>query len=37
MISHSIIGMDGYAPPEEILKASPQANQAVTSGAGGLF
>nr|WP_299502804.1 penicillin-binding protein 1A [uncultured Rhizobium sp.] len=33
----SVIGMDGYAPPEEILKASPQANQAVTSGSGGLF
>ena len=28
----SIIGMDGYAPPEEILRESPQANQAVTSG-----
>ncbi|QLF70170.1 penicillin-binding protein 1A [Peteryoungia desertarenae] len=33
----SIIGMDGYAPPEEILRDSPQANQAVTSGSGGLF
>jgi penicillin-binding protein 1A len=33
----SVIGMDGYVPPEEILKASPQANQAVTSGSGGLF
>ena len=33
----SIIGMDGYAPPEEILRESPQANQAVTSGSGGLF
>ena len=31
----SIIGMEGYAPPEEILRDSPQANQAVTSGAGG--
>ncbi len=35
--SLSIIGMDGYAPPEEILRDSPQANQAVTSGSGGLF
>ncbi|MGV1792677.1 PBP1A family penicillin-binding protein [Rhizobium lusitanum] len=25
------------APPEEILRTSPQANQAVTSGSGGLF
>ncbi|KPF43038.1 penicillin-binding protein 1A [Rhizobium sp. AAP43] len=33
----SVIGMDGYAPPEEILRESPQANQAVTSGSGGLF
>ena len=33
----SIIGMDGYAPPEEILRDSPQANQAITSGSGGLF
>ncbi|THV25509.1 penicillin-binding protein 1A [Peteryoungia ipomoeae] len=35
--SLSVIGMDGYAPPEEILRESPQANQAVTSGSGGLF
>lgn len=35
--SFSVIGMDGYAAPEEILRDSPQANQAVTSGAGGLF
>ncbi|MHA7970747.1 penicillin-binding protein 1A [Rhizobium sp. CAU 1783] len=33
----SVIGMEGYAAPEEILRDSPQANQAVTSGAGGLF
>jgi penicillin-binding protein 1A len=33
----SVIGMDGYVAPEEILRESPQANQAVTSGAGGLF
>ncbi|NML73962.1 penicillin-binding protein 1A [Rhizobium sp. S-51] len=33
----SVIGMEGYAAPEEILRESPQANQAVTSGAGGLF
>lgn len=35
--SLSVIGMEGYAPPEEILRESPQANQAVTSGSGGLF
>ncbi|GEO86447.1 MULTISPECIES: penicillin-binding protein 1A [Alphaproteobacteria] len=33
----SVIGMENYAAPEEILRESPQANQAVTSGAGGLF
>ncbi|TCN28187.1 penicillin-binding protein 1A [Sinorhizobium americanum] len=34
----SVIGdLDEYAPPEEILKNSPQANQAVTSGSNGLF
>ncbi|MBW8301636.1 MAG: penicillin-binding protein 1A [Hydrogenophaga sp.] len=33
----SVIGMEGYVAPEEILRESPQANQAVTSGAGGLF
>ena len=33
----SVIGMDEQLPPEEILKTSPQAQQAVTSGAGGLF
>lgn len=33
----SVIGMEEYAAPEEILRESPQANQAVTSGAGGLF
>ncbi|WP_425665472.1 penicillin-binding protein 1A [Sinorhizobium fredii] len=34
----SVIGdLDEYAPPEEILRNSPQANQAVTSGSNGLF
>ncbi len=33
----SVIGMDGMMEPEEILRTSPQANQAVTSGAGGLY
>ncbi|MFT4159145.1 penicillin-binding protein 1A [Shinella sp.] len=33
----SVIGGDEYATPEEILKSSPQANQAVTGGSGGLF
>ncbi|MBW8321005.1 MAG: penicillin-binding protein 1A [Rhizobium sp.] len=33
----SVIGMEEYVAPEEILRESPQANQAVTSGAGGLF
>ena len=35
--SYMVIGADGAMAPEEILKASPQANQAVTSGGGGLF
>ncbi|MGO4353807.1 penicillin-binding protein 1A [Rhizobium sp. RAF36] len=35
--SFSVIGMDGTMAPEEILKTSPQANQAVQSGAGGLY
>ncbi|TCL70505.1 penicillin-binding protein 1A [Rhizobium sp. BK251] len=35
--SLSVIGMDSTMAPEEILKTSPQANQAVQSGAGGLF
>ncbi|MCO5730587.1 penicillin-binding protein 1A [Rhizobium sp. SSA_523] len=35
--SFSVIGMDNQVAPEEILKSSPQVNQAVTSGAGGLF
>ncbi|MEZ2130340.1 MULTISPECIES: penicillin-binding protein 1A [unclassified Sinorhizobium] len=35
--SLSVIGMDGTMAPEEILRTSPQANQAVQSGAGGLF
>lgn len=30
-------GTDAYVPPEEILRTSPQANQAVTSGTNGLF
>ncbi|AJD40890.1 penicillin-binding protein 1A [Rhizobium gallicum bv. gallicum R602sp] len=35
--SLSVIGMDSTMAPEEILKTSPQANQAVQSGAGGLY
>jgi penicillin-binding protein 1A len=35
--SYSVIGMDNTMAPEEILKTSPQANQAVQSGAGGLY
>ena len=35
--TYTIIGADSTLAPEEILKASPQANQAVTSGGGGLF
>jgi penicillin-binding protein 1A len=35
--SFSVIGMDSTMAPEEILKTSPQANQAVQSGAGGLY
>lgn len=34
---YSVIGGNEYVPPEEILRSSPQANQAVTSGAGGLY
>ncbi|MGB3814728.1 MAG: penicillin-binding protein 1A [Shinella sp.] len=33
----SVIGGDEFATPEEILKSSPQANQAVSGGSGGLF
>ena len=33
----SVIGGEEYATPEEILNSSPQANQAVTGGSGGLF
>jgi len=33
----TIIGANAQLPPEEILKTSPQAQQAVTSGSGGLF
>lgn len=36
--SFSVIGgLDQYVPPEEILRNSPQANQAVTSGSNGLY
>ncbi len=38
--SYTVIGGDissNTLPPEEILKTSPQATQAVQSGAGGLF
>ncbi|MBB4236553.1 penicillin-binding protein 1A [Rhizobium esperanzae] len=35
--SFSVIGMDGTMAPEEILKTSPQANQAVQTGTPGLF
>ncbi|MCX8998868.1 penicillin-binding protein 1A [Rhizobiaceae bacterium BDR2-2] len=35
--SFSVIGMDSVMAPEEILRTSPQANQAVQSGSGGLF
>jgi len=35
--SLSVIGMDSTMAPEEILRTSPQANQAVQSGAGGLY
>ncbi|MFC3071956.1 penicillin-binding protein 1A [Shinella pollutisoli] len=33
----SVIGGDEFATPEEILRSSPQANQAITGGGGGLF
>ncbi|MDX3929005.1 MAG: penicillin-binding protein 1A [Shinella sp.] len=33
----SVIGGEQYASPEEILRSSPQANQAVSGGSGGLF
>jgi penicillin-binding protein 1A len=33
----AVIGEGEYLPPEEILETSPQAQQAVTSGAAGLF
>ena len=35
--SYMVIGAESTLAPEEILKSSPQANQAVTSGGGGLF
>lgn len=35
--SFSVIGMDSTTAPEEILKTSPQANQAVQTGTPGLF
>ena len=33
----SVIGGDEFATPEEILRSSPQANQAISGGSGGLF
>ncbi|MCF3643106.1 penicillin-binding protein, partial [Rhizobium sp. TRM95111] len=33
----SVIGAESFMEPEEILRSSPQANQAVTGGTGGLF
>ena len=33
----SVIGMEGTVDPEQILRTSPQANQAINSGSGGLF
>jgi penicillin-binding protein 1A len=33
----AVIGDTEYLPPEQILETSPQAQQAVTSGAAGLF
>ncbi|MGO8484767.1 hypothetical protein AB9F39_36740, partial [Rhizobium leguminosarum] len=35
--SFSVIGMESTMAPEEILKTSPQANQAVQTGTPGLF
>jgi penicillin-binding protein 1A len=35
--TYMVIGADSTLAPEEILKSSPQANQAVESGGGGLF
>ncbi len=35
--SYQVIGADMTLAPDEVIKASPQANQAVTSGEGGLF
>ena len=35
--SYSVIGMDNTMAPEEILKTSPQANQAIQSNTGGLY
>ena len=35
--SFTVIGMEGTLAPEEILRTSPQARQAVESGPGGLF
>ena len=35
--SLSVIGMDGTMAPEEILRTSPQANQAVQTNTPGLF
>jgi penicillin-binding protein 1A len=33
----SVIGDDGYMSQEDILKTSPQAQQAITGGGGGLY
>lgn len=35
--SLSVIGMDSNMQPDEIMKSSPQVNQAVQSGTPGLF
>lgn len=35
--SYQVIGADMTLAPDDVIKASPQANQAVTSGEGGLF
>lgn len=35
--SFSVIGMDGAMSQEDILRASPQAQQAITGGGGGLY
>jgi penicillin-binding protein 1A len=35
--SFSVIGMENYMSPEDIMRASPQAQQAITNGGGGLY